>query len=78
LASKSKELSCRLNIDRSAISRTTQRLSRDPELPAATKTIQKELDLVKINIETMFYHALRPKRRLWQPGAFPLKKGEVG
>ncbi|MGB5617034.1 MAG: hypothetical protein WBM78_09355, partial [Desulfobacterales bacterium] len=34
----------RYNVDRSAISRTTQRVSRDPELPAATKTIQRELD----------------------------------
>ena len=32
------------NVDRSAISRTTQRVSRDPELPAATKTIQRELE----------------------------------
>ena len=35
-----KELSRRTNVDRSAISRATQRVSRDPELPAATKTIQ--------------------------------------
>ncbi|MGB5616342.1 MAG: hypothetical protein WBM78_05845 [Desulfobacterales bacterium] len=32
------------NVDRSAISRTTQRVSRDPELPAATKTIRRELE----------------------------------
>ena len=33
------------NVDRSAISRATQRISRDPELPAAIKTIQRELEL---------------------------------
>ena len=35
----------RFNVDRSAISRATLRVSRDPELPAATKTIQRELEL---------------------------------
>jgi len=35
----------RFNVDRSAISRATQWVSRDPELPAATKTIQRELEL---------------------------------
>jgi chromosomal replication initiation ATPase DnaA len=39
----------RFNVDRSAISRATPRVSQDPELPAATKTIQRELE--KINIE---------------------------
>jgi predicted regulator of amino acid metabolism with ACT domain len=42
----------RFNVDRWAISRATQRVSQDPELPAATKTIQRELELVRINIET--------------------------
>ena len=40
------EVACRLNVDHSAISRATLRVSRDPELPAATKTIQRELELV--------------------------------
>jgi predicted regulator of amino acid metabolism with ACT domain len=40
-----KELARRFKVDRSAISRTTQRLSRDPELPAATKMIQREPEL---------------------------------
>ena len=35
----------RFNVDRSAISRATLRVSRDPELPAATKMIQRELEL---------------------------------
>ena len=39
------EVARRFNVDRSAISRTSQRVSRDPELPAATKTIQRELEL---------------------------------
>ena len=39
------ELARRFNVDRSAISRATQRVSRDPELPAATKMIQRELEL---------------------------------
>ena len=39
------EVARRFNVDRSAISRATQRVSRDPELPAAIKTIQKELEL---------------------------------
>ena len=33
------------NVDRSAISRATQRISRDPELLSATKTIQREPEL---------------------------------
>ena len=33
------ELARRFNLDRSSISRATQRVGRDPELPAATKTI---------------------------------------
>ena len=41
----------RFNVGHSAISRATQRVSQDPELPAATKTIQRELELVRINIE---------------------------
>ena len=43
-----KELALRFYVERSAISRAAQRASRDPELPAATKSIQRELDL-KIN-----------------------------
>jgi len=34
----------RFDVDRSAIIRATQRISRDPELPAATKTMQRELE----------------------------------
>ena len=41
------EVSRRFSADRSAISRATQRVSRAPELPAATKTIQRELELEK-------------------------------
>jgi predicted regulator of amino acid metabolism with ACT domain len=40
------EVARRFNVDRWAISRATQRVSQDPELPAATKTIQRELELV--------------------------------
>ena len=32
-------------LDRSSITRTTQRVSRDPELLSAAKTIQRELEL---------------------------------
>jgi len=39
------EVARRFKVDRSAIRRTTQRLSRDPELPAATKTVQRELEI---------------------------------
>ncbi len=39
------EVARRFNVDRSAISRATQRVSRDPELLSATKTIQRELKL---------------------------------
>ena len=39
------------NVDRSAISRATQMVSQDPEPPAATKTIQRELELGKNNIK---------------------------
>ena len=39
------EVARRFNVDRSAISRATQRVSRGPELPAATKTIQREFEL---------------------------------
>ena len=42
------ELARRLNEDRSSISGATLRVSRDLDLPAATKSIQRELDL-KIN-----------------------------
>ena len=45
LGTEEKELTRRFNVDRSAISRATQWVSRDPELPAATKTIQRELEL---------------------------------
>jgi hypothetical protein len=39
------EVTFRSIVDRSAIIRTSQRVSRDPELPAANKTVQRELDL---------------------------------
>ena len=39
------EVARRFNVDRSAISRATQRVSQDPELPSAIKTIQRELEL---------------------------------
>ena len=39
------EVARQFNVDRSAISRANQRVSRDPELLAATKTIQRELEL---------------------------------
>ena len=39
---RKKELARRFNADRSAISRASLRASRDPELPAATNTIQRE------------------------------------
>ena len=39
------EVARRFNVDRSAISRATQRVSRDPELLSATKTIQREPEL---------------------------------
>ena len=45
LGIEKKELARRFNVDRSAISRATLRVSRDPELPAATKTIQREPEL---------------------------------
>ena len=47
LGIEEKELARRTNVDRSAISRAGPRVSRDLELPAATKTIQKELELEK-------------------------------
>ena len=37
----------RFNVDRSAISRAALRVSRDPELLSATKTIRRELELEK-------------------------------
>ncbi|MGB5421557.1 MAG: hypothetical protein WBN03_05325 [Desulfobacterales bacterium] len=39
------EVARRFKVDRSAIRRTTQRLNQDPELPAATKTVQRELEI---------------------------------
>ena len=39
-----KELARRFNADRSSISRATQRISRAPDVTAATKTIQRELE----------------------------------
>jgi hypothetical protein len=39
------EVARRYNVGRSSISRATLRASRDPEQPAAIKTIQKELEL---------------------------------
>jgi len=41
------EVALRFNVDRSAISRATLRVSRDPELLSASKTIQRELELEK-------------------------------
>ena len=49
------ELARRFNVDHSALSQATQRVSRDPELPAATKTIQREPELEENNIETTSY-----------------------
>jgi hypothetical protein len=45
------EVARRFNVDRSAISRATLRVSRDPELPAASKTMQREPKLEKFNIK---------------------------
>ena len=39
-----KQSARRFNADHSALSRATQRVSRDPELLSATKTIQRELE----------------------------------
>ena len=39
------EVTFRFNVDRSAISRATQRVSRNLELLSATKTIQREPEL---------------------------------
>jgi chromosomal replication initiation ATPase DnaA len=39
------EVPHRFNYDRSAINRATQRVSLDPELSEATKTLQRELEL---------------------------------
>ena len=47
LGIEEKKLARRFNVDLSAISRATQRVSRDPELPAAIKEIQRELKLDK-------------------------------
>ena len=41
------EVARRFNVDRSATSRAALRVSRDPELPAATKTIQRGLEFEK-------------------------------
>jgi predicted regulator of amino acid metabolism with ACT domain len=38
------EVARRFNVDRSSISRATKMVSQDPELPAATKMIQRELE----------------------------------
>ena len=45
LSTSGSEVARQFNVDRSAISRANQRVSRDPELLAATKTIQRELEL---------------------------------
>ncbi|MGB5620101.1 MAG: hypothetical protein WBM78_24900 [Desulfobacterales bacterium] len=47
------EVASRFIVDRSAISQATLRISRDPKLPAAIKTLQRELDLEENNVETM-------------------------
>ncbi|MGB5618867.1 MAG: hypothetical protein WBM78_18650 [Desulfobacterales bacterium] len=47
LGIEEKEVARRFNLDRSAISRATLRVIRDPELLAATKTIQREPELEK-------------------------------
>ena len=39
------EVARRFNVDHSALSRATQRVSRDPELLSTTKTIQREPEL---------------------------------
>jgi len=39
------EVARRFNVDRSAISRATLRVSRDPELLSVSKTLQRELEL---------------------------------
>ncbi|MGD8676934.1 MAG: helix-turn-helix domain-containing protein [Desulfobacterales bacterium] len=39
------EVARRFNVDRSAISRATLKVSRDPELLSVSKTIQTELEL---------------------------------
>jgi len=39
------EVARRFNVDHSALSQATQRVSRDPELLSATKTIQREPEL---------------------------------
>ena len=59
------EVARRFNVDRSAISRATLRVSRDPELLSAAKAIQREFEVGKNNIETMsqcsrFLPNLRP------------------
>jgi hypothetical protein len=45
LGIEEKELARRFNEDHSALSQATQRVSRDPELLSATKTIQREPEL---------------------------------
>lgn len=47
LGIEEKEVARRFNVDHSAISQATQRVSRDLDLPAAIKEIQRELKLDK-------------------------------
>ena len=56
LGIEEKELARRFNVDRSAISRASLRVSRDPELPAATKTIQREPESNKSTLKQRPFH----------------------
>ena len=47
LGIEKKELARRFNEDHSALSQATQRVSRDPDLPAVSKTMQRELEIAK-------------------------------
>jgi hypothetical protein len=47
LGIEEKELTLRFNVGRSVISRASQMVSRDPKLTAATKTMQKGLEIAK-------------------------------
>ena len=54
LAISGSKVTRQINVDRSAISRASQRVSRDPKLPAATKMIKENTNSEKINIETTY------------------------
>jgi len=55
------EVARRLNVDRSAISRSTQRVSRDPELPAATN--QRDTNRTQTRKKSTLNVPLIPSRR---------------